>query len=157
MTGLQCYFRPPKRLNLNHMTLGIFFLLFLPKLHRLYLFCLLATAQEKLLLQAEKKIFSLASLEWIIYHRRWFAIWAGRQHPMIKLWINDYYNNDNNNNNNNNYKNNNCHFYYCSIILVVFYLLINICYCVGFRAPRSSKDQFKQTCIKSYCAIHSVD
>lgn len=154
MTGLQCYFRPPKRLNLNHMTLGIFFLLFLPKWHRPYLFCLLATAQEKLLLQAERKIFSLASLGWIIYHRGWFAISPGRQHPMIKLWINDYYNNDNNNNN---YKNNNCHFYYCSIILVVFYLLINICYCVGFRAPRSSKDQFKQTCIKSYCAIHSVD
>lgn len=131
-----------------------FFLLFLPKWHRLYLFCLLATAQEKLLLQAEKKIFGLASLGWIIYHRRWFAIWAGRQYPMIKLRIDDYYNNDNNNNNN---KNNNCHFYYCSIILVVFYLLINICYCVGFRAPRSSKDQFKQTCIKSYRAIHSVD
>ena len=156
MTGRQCYFRPPKRLNLNHMTLGIFFFYFFYQNDIDYTYFVSLPLHRRSFASSRKKIFSLASLGWIIYHRRWFAIWAGRQHPMIKLWINDYYNNDNNNNNNN-YKNNNYHFYYCSIILVVFYLLINICYCVGFRAPRSSKDQFKQTCIKSYCAIHSVD
>ena len=55
MTGLQCYFRPPKRLNLNHMTLGIFFFTFSTKMTQTILILSPCHCTGEALLQAEKK------------------------------------------------------------------------------------------------------